>query len=302
MNNINKTFTYDLPDDQYYQTNDLKKVATNVYNGPEKVYVVVDSATNKLTGAQITETQHQYYNETNSNSYSVEVDCNEDTLICSFFNGSVDPDRNQISEEIPYSIPYVRPEPPLPDHTYDIYEIEYNPATNKFKKPSVWKKPLVTWEDPSSDEYVGKIRWRNRTLAATDRQLSEDLPESLYNAMIEYREYLRDFPKLFGVSWNVSLVSGGTGFSVGDRLAVTDSRCKAGQVVDDIMITVTAVNDGVITEFTTASTRALQHKAAVTFTNVYYTTNGAGLNAVFDVSKVKTIDPWKVTPRKSPLG
>ena len=300
MNNINVTFTYDLPDDQYYQTNDLKKVATNVYSGPEKVYVVVDASTNKLTGAQITEVQHQYYNETNTRTYSVEVDCNEETLICSFFNGSVDPDREQVFEEIPHSIPYARPEPPLPDHTYEILEVEYNQITKQFKKPTVWKKPFVVWEE--TPDHAGKIHWRNRQLAATDRQMSEDLPEGLYNQMVEYRQYLRDFTVTYGVSWLVTLVSGGTGFAVGDKLAITDSRCKAGQSVADIMITVTAVNNGAITEFTTSSTRALQIKDAAIFTNVYYTTNGAGLNANFTVSKVKTYDPWKITPIPSPLG
>jgi hypothetical protein len=298
MNNINITFTYDLADDQYYQTNDLKKVATNVYHGPEKVYVVVDASTNKLTGAQITSTQHEYYNKANTTTYSVEVDCNEDTLICSFFNGSVDPAKEESFEDIPYSIPYCRPEPPLPDHTYDVLEVEYNPVTSSFKKPTVWKKPYVTWDDIGT----AKLGWRNNALAASDRQLSEDLPEALYNKMIEYRQYLRDFPIIYGASWTVTLVSGGTGFSVGDKLAVTDSRVKGGQLVNDLMITVTAVNNGAITEFTVSSNRALQFKDAISFTDVYYTTNGAGLNANFTLSKTKTIDPWKITPMDSPLG
>lgn len=300
MNNITVTFTYDLPDDQYYQTNDLKKVATNVYNGPEKVYVLVDAVTNKLTGAQISETQHEFWNNTSHRDYSVEVDCNEDTLICSFFNGSIDPDREQISEDILLSIPYVRPEPPMPDHTFEVREIEYDRTLEKFKKPTVWKESFVVWE--KSDTKSSKIHWRNNQLAATDRQLSEDLPESLYNRMIEYRQYLRDFTVTYGASWAVTMVSGGTGFSVGDRLAVTDSKIKNGQNTDDVMITVTAVNNGVITEFTTSSTRALQFKEAITFTNVYYTTNGAGTNANFTLSKVKTVDPWKITPIPSPLG
>jgi hypothetical protein len=300
MNNITVTFTYDLPDDQYYQTNDLKKVATNVYNGPEKVYVLVDSSTNKLTGGQISQTQHEYYNKVNTRDYSVEVDCNEDTLICSFFNGSVDPDRQQISEDIHLSMPYVRPEPPLPDHTYEIREVEYNQVTGKFKKPTVWKQPFVVWEE--TPDHAGKIHWRNKQLAATDRQMSEDLPESLYNRMIAHRQYLRDFTTTYGVSWLVTMISGGTGFAVGDRIAITDSKIKNGQMIDDVIITVTAVNNGAITEFTTSSTRALQFKDAVTFANVYYTTNGAGLNANFTVSKVKTVDPWKITPIPSPLG
>jgi hypothetical protein len=300
MNNITVTFTYDLPDDQYYQTNDLKKVGTNVYNGPEKVYVLVDSSTSKLTGGQISQTQHEYYNKVNTNDYSVEVDCHEDTLICSFFNGSVDPDRQQISEDILLSMPYVRPEPPLPDHTYEIREVEYNQVTGKFKKPTVWKQPFVVWE--KSDIKSSKLHWRNIQLAATDRQMSEDLPESLYNRMIEYRQYLRDFPLTYGVSWTITMISGGTGFAVGDRLAITDSRLKNDQNVDDVIVTVTAVNNGAITEFTTSSNRALQFNDPVTFTNVYHTTNGAGLNANFTVSKVKTIDPWKITPMPSPLG
>lgn len=300
MNNITVTFTYDLPDDQYYQTTNLKKVATNVYNGPEKLYVLVDSTTNKLTGGQISETQHEAWNNMSHRDYSVEIDCNEDTLICSFFNGSVDPDRQQISEEIFLSMPYVRPEPPLPDHTYEVREVEYDRTLGKFKKPTVWKQAFVVWE--KSDEQSSKIHWRNTQLAATDRQMSEDLPLALYNRMAEYRQYLRDFTVTYGASWAVTMISGGAGFSVGDRLAVTDSKIKNDQIVDDVIVTVTAVNNGAITEFTTSSTRALQFENAVSFTNVYYTTNGAGTNANFTLSKVKTVDPWKITPIPSPLG
>jgi hypothetical protein len=69
------------------------------------------------------------------------------------------------------------------------------------------------------------------------------------------------------------------------------------------MITVTEVGEsGEIINFTTSSIRALHHQNAATYNNLYYTTNGAGTGATFNISKVKLINPWTVTLRDSPLG
>jgi hypothetical protein len=120
--------------------------------------------------------------------------------------------------------------------------------------------------------------------------------------MLGYRTYLRDFTKTFGAAWNITLVAGGTGFAVGDRIAVSDQQLKANQTIDDIMLTVSEVDsNGAIVNFTASSNRSTHISAATTFTNVYYTTNGAGLNANFTVSKVKLVDPWKVKFPASPL-
>lgn len=296
MSNITVSFTYKLPDDQYYLTNTLKKTATLEYTGPDKKFLIVDADTNKLTGAAISEEQFETYNEVNTEFYAIEVDCSTETTVCSMFLQNTTLVGQTIhSEVVPHCVNWVRDNPPDPAHTYSVRDIVVDPISKRIVKPLPWRAPEETWDQ--------LLVLRNLKLAATDRQLSEDLPPALYTSMIEYRTYLRDVPVLFGVSWTVELSNGGTGFSVGDRLAITDSMYKLGNVVNDIMVTVDAVgNTGNITQFTASSTRALHHTAAAEYNNVYYTTNGAGIDASFNISKTKLVDPWKVTFRDSPLG
>ena len=299
MTNIRKSFTYDLADDQYHQTNTLGLSGTMTYTGPSKLYLIVDKTTNKLTGGELSEEVYENgaWNQREVNQYAIEVDCDKDTLVCAIHcTGHLDQSNIvKIQEIIPgQDEPFVREDPPLPDHSYSHTDIEYSPELQEFVKPFPWRKPWTSWDM--------LITSRNVALAASDKLTSEDLPATLYSAMLEYRTYLRDFTKTFGAAWNITLVNGGTGFAVGDRIAVSDQRLKANQTIDDIMLTVSEVNsNGAIVNVTASSTRSTHISAATTFTDVYYTTNGAGLNANFTVSKVKLVDPWKVKFPSSPL-
>ena len=297
MENIRVQFTYDIADDQYYQTNDLKETATATYDGPSTQYWVFDDNTNLWTGQSVSYEIHQTFNERlDDGFYSVEIDCATNPLMCSLASSAFVDKTNwaESTEVIPNSEPYIRDFPTAPDHTYNNNDIYYNRQSKTFSKLT-WKTPHITWD------FV--IKLRNGFLNKSDRLLSEDLPETLYNDLIEYRQYLRDFTRTFGASWNVALASGGTGFVVGDKLAISDSKLKANQLVNDVMITVTKVNSsGTIEEFTASDTRSTHIKEACSFTEVYYTSNGSGIGASFTVSKEKLIDPWKITIKDSPLG
>jgi len=299
MENITKEFTYNIADDQYYQKNDNKKTATLTYTGPAKKFLIVNTADNKLqSGVTISEEQYETFNDTNIDQYAVEVDCDKDTLICALVENSIDLDSLQtISEPVPGSdIDYVRSDPPSPDHTYEISEIVYDKSNNSFVTPLPWKKPYVYWID--------LLSWRNRKLINADRTLSEDLPTSLYTQVSEYKQYLRDFPATFGAAFSVAISSAGTGYSVGDRFLVNDPAYKNGQSAPDILLTITEVSStGEITSVTKTTTNAYDyHPEAGTYENVFYTTSSAGSGANFTLSKVKTVDPWKITPKENPLA
>lgn len=298
MENISKEFTYDLADDQYYQTNELKKTGTVTYEGPAKQYLIVDSFTNKLTGSIIAAEQYETYNDTNDEFYAIEVDCNTDPLICSLVDKGINEDLYpNVSEDIPGSEqPYVRDDPVMPDHTYEVKDIVYNKTTNNFERPFPWKKPYVTWED--------NLTWRNLRLNSADRLLSEDLPTGIYNTVVEYKQYLRDYPATFGATFSVAVGTPGTGYSVGDRMLISDPVYKNNAAAPDILITVEEVSDnGGITKITKSSTKAYDyHPAAGNYTDVFYTTSSNGTGATFNMSKVKTVDPWKITPKEPPLG
>ena len=295
-NEIRVQFTYDIADDQYYTTNDLKQTATAEYVGPAKQYWQIDVATDQWTGSHISYELHQTYNERlDDGFYSIEMDCAANPLLCSLAaTGFLNRDNwPTSSEEIPESAPYVRDNPTTPDHTYDKTKVFYDKQKGEFK-PLEWKTTVLDWD----------VRLKNRDgmLENSDKRLSEDLPEALYNEMVEYRQYLRNFTTTFGVSWTVAIDAGGSGYAVGDRLAISDSRLKAGVSTDDVMLTVTAVNNGSITSVKTSANRALHIKEATTISDVYFTTNGNGTGARFTASKNKLIDPWKITPKENPLA
>jgi len=301
MQNISKEFTYNIADDQYYQTAELKKTGTITYEGPEKQYLIINSTTNKLTGAIIAEEQYETFNETNDEFYVVEVDCNTNPLICSLVGMGINEDLYpNISEDILGSnIPYVRDDPVMPDHTYEVKEITYDIAGQQFITPFAWKKPFVTWKD--------KITYRNTSLAAYDNKLSEDLPTAIYNKVAEYKQYLRDFPVTFGAAWDITVTAGGTGYVVGDRILISDPVYKNNTAASDIIVKVETV-DNVTGEILTISRQSsvhayAYHPAAGSYVDVYHTTNSAtGAGSKFKLSKVKTVDPWKITPPEPPLG
>lgn len=295
MNEITVTFTYDLPDDQYYETRTLNKTATLTYTGPAKKYVIVDKETNCPTGASISEEVHQTYNDTNDEFFSVEVDCATNPELCSLIGHYTISGQTEISEEIPDCDPYVRMDPPDPFHTFSWREIEYNPVADTWHKPFPWRKPFQTWEF--------NLAQRNIALSASDKRLSEDLPEVLYNKMIEYKNWLRDIPETFGLNWIINLTSMGTGFSVGNRISISDPVYKLGQSIPDIILTITEVDqNGGIIKFNSTNCRALHQTSAITYENLYHTTDGNGTGAVIQLTKTKLLDPWKIKFKDCPLG
>jgi len=187
----------------------------------------------------------------------------------------------------------------MPDHTYEVTGIVYNKQSQTFQKPFPWKQPYVTWQD--------RIHTRNISLAAYDHKLSEDLPAELYNTVVAYKQYLRDFPVTFGAAWNAIVTQGGTNFVIGDRILINDPCYKNGTSANDIILkveTVDADTGAILTVSRQSTVHAYSyHPAAGTYTDVYHTTNSAaGTGAEFTLTKVKTVDPWKITPQEPPLG
>lgn len=302
MTNITKEFTYDQTDDQYSQTNEDLTTATLTYSGPAYKYVVFDSTTNKMVNATIPEEQwdNGEFNNQDDGQYAVRIDCNEETLICALLpaDGNFDIDTlSTVSEEVPGSaIPYVRNDPMLPDHVYEVTEIVYNPDTETFVKPFPWKAPIMDWGTI--------INYRNNLLNNADRSLSEDLPESVYNKVAKFKKYLRNLPTTCGAAWDITLDNAGSGYVVGDNILLSDPVFKNNTNAADILLTVSEVDDsGAITAFTSSSKHCYNyHKEAGSYTDVFYTSNSSnGSGATIDMSKIATVAPHKITIIRNPI-
>jgi len=296
MTNISKEYTYKLPDDQYYTTDDLAKSATRIYEGPAEIALVVDLDTNKLSGGVIPVEEIDNFNDQTDHQRAVRVDCNEETLLCALVQ-DYDPDvLETISEDIPQSDPYVRVDPPMPNHTYSERNVEYNFASQSWVKPFPYLEHGISWDE--------RLVKRDTDLRNSDRTYSEDLPAPVAAKITAYRTWLRDFPKIYGVAWDITLDNAGSGFAVGDKISISDPDIKMGTTAGDIILTVTSVDEsGAITGTSKKNNRVFYHKPAVTFSDVYWSSNSAnGTGLSISVSKEKTIDPWKITGMDNPLS
>lgn len=296
MKKITVDLVYDTPDEVHYSEWN-GKVATLEYNGLSHLYVEVDKDTNKLTGRQFDQDYYQSFERNEEDNYVIEVDCTNNPLICELFEPSIqEDDVDHIEEQIPGNVEsFVHDVPILPQDIYYISGIQYDIQKNKFVTPFPWQEPPVTWKE--------KLQKRNNNLSTTDKHLTEDLPEKLYNEIKEYRQFLRDMPQVYGVSWLIEIASKGSGYRTGDKISINDPRYKNNETVNEILLEVTEVDEsGGIEGFKKlTNAHALYHLEAATYQDVFYVTNGKGSGASFSLSKNKTIDPWKVSYGDSPL-
>lgn len=299
MKNIKKQFEYDLPDDIYYQTNELKKTASLTYIGPETIYAVMDLETNKLTGDVITEEVYDTFNASDETRHASKIDCLKNPLLCALITDEIDTSSiKEITESIPgIDLPYVRDDPVLPNETYELTDIVINSTVNAIKPPIPWKSPPISWPEA--------IAHRNIQLRAYDNKLSIDLPDKLYNRVLEYKQFLRDFPEIVGASWTIAIDNAGTGYKIDDRLLISDPVYKNNSQASDIVVKVTDVDvNGGITQIKHSSAHAYDyHPLAGEYIDVYFTSNSQqGSGATLTMRKVATVDPWKINIQEPPLG
>lgn len=197
---IEKTFTYDLPDQYLHQTNNQKKTGNWTYKGPDKLWIFVDKETRKIKSAfHYTERDNGADVPTPEDQYKVLVDANVDPIIASMIHNEYEYGKLPHTEEkLPDNTFYGHPDPLPPDHTYELTEIEYDPELGKFVKPFPWKKPHVSWDDILGQRN-GLLNWSDfQYKLATD----EEKP-----AWEVFRQKLRDLPETFkGIDpWKVSM-------------------------------------------------------------------------------------------------
>jgi hypothetical protein len=195
MSKIQKSFTYDVPDDYLHQTRTLNKVGVWTYDGHDTIWVFVDNETNKLTGSFKTPDEDGATYPTPLDQLKVQIDCNVNPLLACLVGADEVRDYNlldQHEETLPDGSTYMRPLVPPPDHTYEMSEIVYDPISQTFVEPYPWKQPHMSWQD---------IReWRNRNLKLSDTKVLDDMPATVKAQWEEHRQKLRDIPQTYGAA------------------------------------------------------------------------------------------------------
>lgn len=184
-------FNYSLPDDYLYQTDNKKLTGSCVYEGPNKIWVFVNTDSGKLVNS-LYYTEKDDGDEIPTPSGTTKVCIVAETypelihMITSsgYFSGPTK------TELLPDGSEYVRHDPTPPDHTYELMEIEYDLEKNIWKKPYPWKKPHMDWD-------TLKLA-RNAMLRESDQIIRNNILTAEQTTQIEdYRQKLRDLPTLF---------------------------------------------------------------------------------------------------------
>lgn len=164
METIEKTFTYNLPDEYTSQTSNLGLTGTYTYNGPRYLAFEIQEGTGKIVGCfPTTKETFSTLNDVPDTFYFL-VDAKYEPLIASiFFPTPPTGNEPQKVYDLPDGLKYKRPNPTTPDHTYSKNEITFNIALKDFNHPLPWYKPWVNWME----------------VAATNERLIKDAQEKI---------------------------------------------------------------------------------------------------------------------------
>jgi hypothetical protein len=205
---IKKEFTYDLPDD-YLATTSVKGLkATGIYDGPDKIWVLVDNNTSLLqSGMHYREYDHKDPAGSEQmatlwggmHSTPVLVDVNNSDIECvvaGFFLGLHEDTYTDLEHVHPEDgqVHYIRPDPTYPDHTYETGLVSYDLANKKWNTPFPWKQPHITAEQHDAGR-LNIIADLARDLA--DEDTSSDWSAEKRKAVEDYKAQLEDIPRKF---------------------------------------------------------------------------------------------------------
>lgn len=184
-----QTFTYALTDEYLSQTDELKRIGTWTYTGPDKLWIFIDKETKKIKSRfHYTERDNGADTPTPHDSLKIFIDATVNPLIASMIHNEVNyAELPQFEETLPDGSIYAYPDPVAPDHTYELTEIQYDEGTQQFVTPFPWKNPHRNWED--------FIQMRNNYLIQSDTKFA-NAPEKDKAAWLEYRQILRDLPEV----------------------------------------------------------------------------------------------------------
>ncbi len=187
------SFTYDIADSIYASTSTQSRSATGTYTGPDRVWVFVDSVTNILQLAFAPLTTHEDGADvpTPSGTIKVEVTADDNPTIiamlkedCVTYN-----DVSTVDEILPDGTVFTVNSTATLSQTYHRENLTYDVSTNTWDLGEFIAAPL-TWDNV--------IAFRNNMLTASDGKISPDMPDSVKQPWIAYRQALRDLPTTFG--------------------------------------------------------------------------------------------------------
>ena len=194
ITNATHSFTYNIADNLYAKTNLMNRTASASYTGPDRVWVFVDETTGNFSriSPPLTSQDDGADVPVPAGHVRVEITAADDTMIIAML----------LEELVTYEDTSLTTES-LPDpygtlsfnatatlsQTYDVDDLSYD------IEASTWR-PLNYIDAPQDWDDV--INHRNGALTGSDGKISPDMPDSVKQPWIDFRQALRDLPSVYG--------------------------------------------------------------------------------------------------------
>lgn len=190
---VTKQLTYTCPDELYSQSVASGDTATVTYTGPDRMWVMVDDDTAKISLPAYTSMDDGDSIPVPTGMTRVEITADTQTglIILSLIDRTriSEPDGyTELEESLPNGSTWTIGTPLHLTSIHDIFEITYDFDNKSWIIPL--RQSAITWDDI--------LNSRNGKLTASDGRIAPDMPEELKQKWMDYRKTLRDLPSTFG--------------------------------------------------------------------------------------------------------
>ena len=191
---ITKTFTYTIADEIFGNTATENRTAEATYTGPDRIWAFVHTDTGRLSRQSPPLTSQDDGDEVPVpvGTHRVEVTAENDIQILAMFKEDcvTYSDTTQSSEALPegYGSVLYNNKATLGE-TYSIDDLTYDIDSSSWNDIPFYNDE-ITWDQLISS--------RNAMLGSTDGRISPDMPDSVKQPWITFRQLLRDLPAAYG--------------------------------------------------------------------------------------------------------
>ena len=184
--NITRLLTYTLPDKLFATTTELGKTSTHMYEGPEYLVLHIDKDSGRIADTWHPD-EEPPVERLALNLYRVEFrpETDEDYIKIALLYCRWTPKKYEVDIG-----PEYWPNTIIADPTDITMVFEEFKIVDNYAAPLEFKQYLRD----ASDEVIR--RRRNAALAQCDGRIAEDMPSSIKQAWLDYRQRLRDLPEI----------------------------------------------------------------------------------------------------------
>jgi len=190
-NNITVNFTYTCPDEPYVDTTENNTEVSAEYNGPDIWWVFIDSETNLWNGATFTASSNGENIAAPEGMTKVRISSNDNPVLASLIDPAgftMNTAKAAVNETITLADgttethTYIYPLDP--QEFIDGATVEYASANDTWSWTNLQNQ--IEWEDI--------VAARNAMLESSDYRIADDMPNSVKQPWLDYRQALRDLP------------------------------------------------------------------------------------------------------------